>query len=422
MEAFKLESGSIPAGCETIAFDVHEQLGRPFRVEAWVSARASAGAALDPAEAVGSRAKLVVTLPNNLPMEFVGQISAMSLLRSQEGESGTVSSLYRVQLAPRLQTLAMTKRSRVFTRKTLQEIVAEVLEVHGLAEGEDFVFQLADPPPTEEHVSQYKESDLDFLHRWMEREGWTYFFDTRSGTDKLVIVDHRAGHEASRPSPVRYVPQAEGDATARDSLRELARKTRATAGTVRVTDYDYTNPQTAIRGESTVSSRGVSGEISMYGARVFTPDAAARLARIRAEEVRAGSTTYMAVGAAAHVRPGFTFEVFDHPRASMNRALLATRVRHTGVSPSATGSWGDTLAAQLGTLAAQREIYRVELGAIPADTQFRNVSTTSWPRLDGFENAVVDGAAASPYAQIDDQGRYALKFKYDDSVLRDGNA
>ncbi|NUO53450.1 MAG: hypothetical protein HOV80_31760, partial [Polyangiaceae bacterium] len=35
---------------------------------------------------------------------------------------------------------------------------------------------------------------------------------------------------------------------------------------------------------------------------------------------------------------------------------------------------------------------------------------------------VVDGPATSQYAQIDDQGRYAVKLKFDESILKDGQA
>jgi len=69
-----------------------------------------------------------------------------------------------------------------------------------------------------------------------------------------------------------------------------------------------------------------------------------------------------------------------------------------------------------------KETYFVEVEAIPGETQFRAVSSTPWPRIYGFENGIVDGPAESEYAQMDDQGRYSVKFRFDESDLKNGGA
>src|SRR5262249_29718538 len=68
------------------------------------------------------------------------------------------------------------------------------------------------------------------------------------------------------------------------------------------------------------------------------------------------------------------------------------------------------------------KVYHVEVKAIPADTQFRALRVTAWPRIYGYENGTVCGPADSDYAQIDDQGRYNVKFKFDESDLKNGKA
>ncbi|MEZ4306955.1 MAG: phage baseplate assembly protein V [Polyangiaceae bacterium] len=54
------------------------------------------------------------------------------------------------------------------------------------------------------------------------------------------------------------------------------------------------------------------------------------------------------------------------------------------------------------------------------DTRFRTAQS-AWPRIYGFENGTVDGPGESQYAQIDDQGRYLVRFKFDTSDLPDGS-
>src|SRR5262249_4317288 len=64
----------------------------------------------------------------------------------------------------------------------------------------------------------------------------------------------------------------------------------------------------------------------------------------------------------------------------------------------------------------------VEVDSISAKLQLRAESVTPWPRIYGYENGSVDGPAESDYAQIDDQGRYNCKFKFDESKLKNGKA
>src|SRR5690606_24419065 len=71
---------------------------------------------------------------------------------------------------------------------------------------------------------------------------------------------------------------------------------------------------------------------------------------------------------------------------------------------------------------SQEEVYRVEARAIDAQKQYRAPIKTPAPRVWGYENGVVDGEADSQYAQIDDTGRYKVKFHFDESDLKDGKA
>jgi type VI secretion system secreted protein VgrG len=68
------------------------------------------------------------------------------------------------------------------------------------------------------------------------------------------------------------------------------------------------------------------------------------------------------------------------------------------------------------------DTYRVEVTAVASDVQFRAPQRTAWPRIHGTEHAVIDGPATSRYAQIDGQGRYAVKFHFDESDHGGGKA
>ena len=71
---------------------------------------------------------------------------------------------------------------------------------------------------------------------------------------------------------------------------------------------------------------------------------------------------------------------------------------------------------------AEDEVYRVEVTAISAAAQFRAEPRAVWPRIYGTEHGTVDGEADSEYAQLDEHGRYLVRFAFDESDLGDGKA
>ena len=180
-------------------------------------------------------------------------------------------------------------------------------------------------------------------------------------------------------------------------------------------DYDYARPALEVSGTAPVAPAG-RGQISSYGERFFTPGDGQRLARVRAQSIGARQVLFRAIGSATHLRPGYSFEVEDHPRPAFNAEYLAVSVEHDLNQAAGTPEIEDLL----GSLAT--EVYRATVVAVPATVQFRSEETTPWPRIYGFENAVVDGPAASEYAQIDDQGRYLVKLYFDESALENGKA
>jgi type VI secretion system secreted protein VgrG len=68
------------------------------------------------------------------------------------------------------------------------------------------------------------------------------------------------------------------------------------------------------------------------------------------------------------------------------------------------------------------KVYWVDVKAVPARVQFRSASNKAWPRIYGSESGTICGPLESEYAQLDEAGRYNVKFKFDESDLKDGKA
>ena len=214
---------------------------------------------------------------------------------------------------------------------------------------------------------------------------------------------------------MRFFAQSGGDVSAGECLQTFVCRHRALPASVRLKDYDHAKPALDVSGTAPVSATGL-GEISVHGARFFTPDAGKRLARLRAEEMLAREQVFTASGTAFYLRAGYTFALQDHPRTTFDAKYLVTEVEHQGNQAASMPE------LQRLTGLASDEVYRVDVTAIPAAVQFRGELRTPWPRIYGTEHGVVDGEADSDYAQLDEHGRYTVRFAFDESDLGGGKA
>lgn len=405
----KLEASDLSDDLRVVAFRGTEQLCRPYRFD--IHFQVAGSAVLDLANGVGSRATLTLQREEDLPFTFHGILASVQL-HVQTPQWG----LYRATLVPALWRLSQDRHSNAFTKITVPDLIKKILADSPLST-DDYEFKLDADYPEEELIVQYKESNLAFLDRWMEHEGLYYYFDQSGDREKLVIVDHRSFHDKLIDKNIRYRPTDESDVSAGESYDTFAAMHNATVERVRLTDYDYARPALDVSGDSDVSDRGV-GEVCLYGSRFFDPDVAKRYARLRAEQLRAQEVTFHAAGSALHTSAGYHVELEDHPADAFNHRYLVTEVHHfcNQLGQGLGGSLSRWIKLE------HEEVYRVEAKAIDSELQYRPPLDAPTPRIWGYENGVVDGEMDSPYAQIDDQGRYKVKFQFDESDLREGKA
>jgi type VI secretion system secreted protein VgrG len=367
----------------------------------------------DLAGAMGEKATVVFN-QSETPEKVHGEIVELELLDAVEHEA-----VYRVTLAPRVwHKLGQSRHSRVFVDESIPDVISDILKNAGFSPDKDFVLDLKDPVrgdyPKMEHVSQYQESDLAFISRWMEREGIYYFFAQRDDQEKLIITNSRKTHEdylAAKPRK-RYFPLAsEHDESPEETFRRFRWTQSLRPASVRLFDSNYLTPGLAI--DHTQDAADGTASVSIHDQNVANPGEAKRIARIRAEELRARQVQYGGVGCAYGLRAGYLFELVDHPK--ITGQLLVVDIASHGTNLWSAG--GSASAPN-----HPKESFTVEVTAIPADAQYRPPRVTPLPRVDGLETAVIDGAATDIYAQLDEHGRYLVKIRFDESDLKDGKA
>ncbi|HBV5208413.1 TPA: type VI secretion system tip protein VgrG, partial [Enterobacter hormaechei] len=116
-----------------------------------------------------------ITPQNNLAPEEVLMKHATLRMRSGRAVHGIITRLewlsttadqshYRVELTSRLALLSRTRQCRLFQNRSVPEVVEQVLRRHGL-EGPDFEFRLERSYPARELITQWRETDLEFVQR-----------------------------------------------------------------------------------------------------------------------------------------------------------------------------------------------------------------------------------------------------------------
>jgi len=319
-------------------------------------------------------------------------------IRDRLDDPGQGSS-HRLRLVPRAFRLGLVETQEIYLDRSIPDILRSKLEQHDLGAG-DVELRLFDDYPTREFVAQYRESDLAFVSRLAEHAGISFFFAHEGGRDRLVFTDHPAGFgllEGAEEVPFR--PRGE-----LIDVFALELSTDLVPTNYIVQDYNYRTPQVDLTGVFELPS-GSGGGVVEHGSHAKTPEEAARIARIRAEERLSRQRVYEGKGARAAFSAGRRLTLRDHPRLPGPEPLLLVEVTHDAVMPGFFDTEKD-----------QRFFYRNAFQAIPAGVAYRPPRRTPRPVISGVVTGIIQTGAdgeTGGIAQVDDQGRYLVQLHFD---------
>jgi type VI secretion system secreted protein VgrG len=307
---------------------------------------------------------------------------------------------YHLTLAPRLACLAYRRDHRIFQQRSVPQIIAQVLEHHGIL-ADAYVFELGPvvyPPRT--FCVQYAESDLHFIQRLCEEEGIHYHFRHTQDAHLLVFGDDQTVFR--RLPAQRYCaaggPQAETQVIQRFDVRLATRGQK----TVR-RDHDFEHPSLRLQDSAgPVSTQPLEDYHYPSG---FTGRARGqRLARRGLE--RHQSDRFRALGKSdqAVLRSGHFLELRDHPDLACNDLWLITSIRHEGYQPQ--------VLEEATCDAHTFQGYRNRFTATPWRATYRPPLKHPKPTINGSQTATVTGPAGEE-VHCDAYGRVKVRFHWD---------
>jgi len=341
---------------------------------------------------------------------------------------------YHAVLSPTLAKFASTRDSRVFNKsatssqtdvedeaanvgQTALTIVTDVLADRGLTEL-DADSVKAHAYRKRKYCVQYRESDLNFVHRLLEEEGIYYFFKHDDGKHTMVLADSVSAH-ATVPGyeVVSYFPKERKHREAEHfwSL-EVSGELYPSAYTV-LRGYDYTKkrPKSPQFGDapSEDTMAGPDFEDYDYPGGLSEESEAKDEAAVRTQTDRvastvieaAGNTMGLGVGALVSIKKPLSLNADFNPfwrEDDFDKEYLVTAASYSiSVNQYETGD-----------VAQSDEPFKARYLLLDSNIQYRPRRDTVKPRIEGPQTAMVVGPSGQEI-WTDKLGRVLVQFDWD---------
>ncbi|EPE0990513.1 type VI secretion system Vgr family protein [Cronobacter sakazakii] len=310
---------------------------------------------------------------------------------------------YAVTLASRLALLSLTRRCAVYQNLSVPELLEQILRAHGL-EGPDFDFRLERSYPQRELITQWRETDLEFIQRILSEVGVWFRTEMNAVTqlETLIVGDSQLNCVFGVSVPYRE-PSGLYDG-AQDAVWDVRCWQNTVTGVVRTRDYNYRTADTPMDSAVMVRSEAITtGEHYRYGAPFLEAgddatsepetESGAFYARIHHERELNSATRLHLFSNGSHLTPGQVLETPESPVAALKEGMLITLATYRAARDTRlhVSLWGIPYSERVNYRPV--EIIRPEIhGTLPARIESREPHDT--------------------YAWLDDTGRYRAKLDF----------
>ncbi len=176
------------------------------------------------------------------------------------------SFLYTLGLVPKTWLLSLSAHNRIFESKNALDVVKEVMA----SCGESFDVGRTATPPKREIITQFGESDLDFVMRLLAEEGIAFYFKQSAGGCVLTLADKMADFPESSPTSF-LLRSSVGEAVYNEValLNHSISMATAKYTTTDYSEYSPSAPQKVMASYAGQHSNQRFGEWNRHGAHYF---------------------------------------------------------------------------------------------------------------------------------------------------------
>lgn len=189
------------------------------------------------------------TPPTHLPPEQLLLKYASLRMRGGKAVHGIITgfewlstsvdqSYYRVTLESRLALLSRSRGCAIYQNQSVPEVVEQVLRAHGF-DGPECEFRLQRAYPARELITQWQETDLQFIQRLLSEVGIWFRSEMQTTTEqeKLLFADSPQQYQFGVPLPYRQ-PSGLHDG-GEESVWGVRTWHQVVTGQVSTRDYNY---------------------------------------------------------------------------------------------------------------------------------------------------------------------------------------
>lgn len=171
---------------------------------------------------------------------------------------------YALTLKPWFWLAGRRRNQRIFHNQTVVEIIEKLLAPYAALGKPALRVTLTDSYPTLEYTVQYRESDMAFAMRLMERFGISYHFSHDDGSHTMVLTDSNFSH-ARLPGQTRlFKPHDGSENVYEEHIWSWYANRRLTTGAMRLTDYNFKTPNAAMEVDRIGDAAYAEGQIESY--------------------------------------------------------------------------------------------------------------------------------------------------------------
>nr|WP_315444996.1 type VI secretion system tip protein TssI/VgrG [uncultured Pseudomonas sp.] len=242
-------------------------------------------------------------------------------------EFGRRLTRYELTLVPALHYLQFSQDQRIFQNLTVPQIIAQVLQPHGIL-ADAYIFHVS-TSPEREYCTQYGESDFAFIQRLCAEDGIAWHHQHSSDGHSLVFTDD----QVFLPKLGATAYQQDTGMVAQHSVisRFSVRNSTRTSTAIR-RGYDLKRPNLLLQSRFTAEFIPAL-EDYRYPSLLENEKHGKQLARQALERHRTDYELAEGKSDQPTLRCGHLFQLAEHPRMQCNVLWLLASVMHTGRQP-----------------------------------------------------------------------------------------
>ncbi|SEW44141.1 type VI secretion system secreted protein VgrG [Cognatiyoonia koreensis] len=347
---------------------------------------------------IGTHASIEIDSQNDGPRHFDGIVTQAKW--AGVGENG---NRYELTLRPWFWLAGRRRNQRIFHEMTVLEIVEKLLSAYSGLGKPHLTNRCKGSYPKLEYTVQYRESDLDFATRLLERFGISYHFCHAPGNHTLVLTDTIEEHDPLAGTTREYKPVDGNRQAGKEHFWEWYPERNLTTGAMRLTDYNFKTPTAAMEVDRVGDAAYEQGQIESYDypGDYLEQGEGKGVVGLRTLQERGHDRRHRAVGDCTSLGAGMTVTLTgDQVPGVKDQDYLCLTATHSYVS-DAYGSGGHD---------SDGYAYSGQYVLMPTTAPLAPERKTQLPIIQGPQTAVVVGDGE---IDCDEYGRILVHFHWD---------